>query len=268
MLRWPIVAVVALLLVPGSANAQGQSESVTSGDVTATLTWTPGAVAGVAGARLAITRAGVVAFDAAIPDVVCDGCTLPGNGADDVKLVDLDGLGEPEAIVTAVDGCCSQAGIYSFNTGTGTYDELVNPFGSTGFNLDDLDSDGRPEIVAQDSRLEPLMSLSTLSMTPPRVLIFLRQDEVPLLADVTTKYRNLVRPHASRVKRALAKARSSRDRSALITSYVADQYLLGHGSTGLRELDRQIRNGKLGSAATAKRFRRHLLATLKADGYR
>ena len=192
MLRWLIVAVGALLLVPGSANAQ--SESVMSGDVTATLTWTPGADAGVTGARLAITRAGVVAFDAAIPHVVCDGCTLPGNGADDVKLVDLDGLGEPEVIVTAVDGCCSQAGFYSFNAGTGTYDELVNAFGSTGFNLDDLDSDGRPEIVAQDSRLEPLMSPSTLSMTPPRVLIFLRQDDVPLLADVTTKYLNLVRP--------------------------------------------------------------------------
>src|SRR4051812_17647069 len=131
MLRWLIVALGALLLVPAAASAQGQSESVTSGDVTATLTWTPGADPGVTGARLAITRAGVIAFDAAIPQVVCDGCTLPGNGADDVRLADLDGLGEPEAIVTAVDGCCSVAGFYSFNARTRTYGELVNPFGST-----------------------------------------------------------------------------------------------------------------------------------------
>jgi hypothetical protein len=266
MLRALIVAVGVVLL--GSAAARAQSESVTSGDVTATLTWTPGGDAGVTDGRLAITRGGVVAFDAAISRVVCDGCTLPGNGAEDVKLVDLDGLGEPEVIVTAVDGCCSQAGFYSFNAATGGYDELVNPFGSTGFNLDDLDADGRPEIVGQDSRLEPLMSLSTLSMTPPRVLIFLRQDDVPLLADVTTKYLDLVRPHAGRVKRALAKARTVRDRSALLTAYVADQCLLGHGSRGLKELDRQIRAGKLGAPRTATRIRRHLLATLKADGYR
>ena len=36
----------------------------------------------------------------------------------------------------------------------------------------------------------------------------------------------------------------------------------------LRELDRQLRAGKLGSPTTAKRFRRRLLAILKADGYR
>src|SRR4051812_14102503 len=118
MLRWAIVAVGALLLVPGSASAQGESESVTSGDVTATLTWMVGADAGVSGARLAITRAGVVAFDDAIPHVVCDGCTLPSRPAEDVQLVDLDGLGEPEAIVTAVHGCCSAAGFYSFNART------------------------------------------------------------------------------------------------------------------------------------------------------
>jgi hypothetical protein len=265
MLRCLIAAVAALGLVPAAASAQ--SESVTSGTTTATLTWN-GPADAVQAASLTIARSGVVAFDQPIPRVACDGCSLPGNGADDVKLVDLDGLGEPEAIVTAIDGCCAAAGFYSFNAGTGSYDELVTPVGSTGFNLDDLDDDGRPEIVGQDSRLEPMMTAATIARTPPRVQIFTRQDDVPLLADVTTKYVNLVRPHASRAKRALAKARSSRDRFALVTVYVADEYLLGHGTTGVRELDRQIRSGRLGSPTTAKRLRRRLLAVLRADGYR
>ena len=70
----------------------------------------------------------------------------PGNGADDVKLVDLDGLGEPEVIVVAVKGCGPTAGIYSYNAGAGSYDQLRVPR-PTGFKLDDLDHDGRPEIV-------------------------------------------------------------------------------------------------------------------------
>ena len=127
----------------------------TSGQTTATLSWTPKGD-GVTGAALTITRAGVEAFNEPIPEIVCDGCTLPGNGADDVKLVDLDGLGEPEVMVVAVKGCCPTAGIYSYNAGAGSYDQLL--FLSIGFNVDDLDHDGRPEIVTQDWWLGLLMS--------------------------------------------------------------------------------------------------------------
>jgi hypothetical protein len=237
MPRCLIAALSALLLLPAVASAE--SESVTSGTVTATLSWT-GAADAVQGARLTITRAGAVAFDQAIPDVVCDGCALPGNGADDVKLVDLDGLGEPEAVVTGGP----VAGFYSFNATAGTYDPLR--FDSpAGFNLDDLDHDGRPEIVTEDARFKG-------SVLPPRVLIFTRQDDVPITADVTTKYTSLIKRNAAEAKRA-----------RLWDVYVADQYLLGHGSTGLKELDRQIKRGKI-----TKRSRRALLKRLKDFGYR
>jgi len=142
-----------VLLAPAAASAE--SETVTSGQTTATLSWTPKGD-GVTGAALTITRAGVEAFNEPIPEIVCDGCTLPGNGADDVKLVDLDGLGEPEVMVVAVKGCCPTAGIYSYNAGAGSYDQLL--FLSIGFNVDDLDHDGRPEIVTQDWWLGLLMS--------------------------------------------------------------------------------------------------------------
>jgi hypothetical protein len=269
MTRTLIAALVALLLLPAAARAQ--TETVTSGTTTATLAWTP-AEFGVTGATLTITRNGAVAFSKPIPDVVCDGCTLPGNGADDVKLVNLDGLDDDEVVVTASSGgmhCCSLAGFYDFNPATGSYDPLVRDFGSSGFNLDDLDHDGRPEIVTEDVRFEDLFTSHVGSFPPPAVFIFVRQDDVPLLADVTTKYTALIRRNASEAKRRFAKARKHDPaiRGAL-AAYVADQYLLGHGATGLNELDRQIKRGVAGTPTSAKAFRSKLLRTLHRFGYR
>jgi hypothetical protein len=264
-----IVAALALLLLPAVARAE--SETVTSGTTTATLTWTPAGL-GVSGAALSITRNGVVAYDQPIPDVVCDGCTLPGNGADDVKLVNLDGLDDDEVVVTAFSGgmhCCSLAGFYDFDPATGGYDQLVKDFGSSGFNLDDLDRDGRPEIVTEDVRFEDLFTSHVGSFPPPAVFIFVRQDDVPLLADVTTKYTALIRRNAAEAKRSFAKAHKNDPASrGVIAAYVADQYLLGRGSTGLKELDRQIKRGVLGGAKSAKAYRTKLLRTLHRFGYR
>jgi hypothetical protein len=267
--RTLIVAALALLAVPAAAHAE--SETVTSGTTTASLTWTPSEL-GVRDAALSITRNGVTAFDREISEMVCTGCSLPGNGADDVKLVDLDGLGDPEVIVTAYtegEHCCSLAGFYSFNAQTGGYDELVENFASSGFNLDDLDHDGRPEIVTQDVRFEDRFTSHVASFPPPAVFIFVRQDDVPLLADVTTKYPSLIRRNAAEAKRGFAKApRNDPSARGVIAAYVADQYLLGHGPTGLKELDRQARRGVLGSAKSAKAYRSRLLRLLRRYGYR
>src|SRR4051812_31624096 len=104
-----LAAACAFLLLAPAARAD--EESVTSGAVTATLSWS-GDTFDTQGAKLAITRGGVVAFSQAIPKVVCDSCVLAGAGADDVKINDLDGDGEPEVVVVAStggSGCCVEA---------------------------------------------------------------------------------------------------------------------------------------------------------------
>src|SRR6476661_8497934 len=119
MIKSLIVVALALLVLPAAARAE--SETVTSGNTTATLTWTPGQF-GVTDAALTITRDGVTAFNQAIPDVVCDECSLPGNGADDVKVVNLDGLDDLEVLVTSYTGgqhCCTLSGIYDFDAAKG-----------------------------------------------------------------------------------------------------------------------------------------------------
>jgi hypothetical protein len=53
-----------------------------------------------------------------------------------------------------------------------------------------------------------------------------------------------------------------------VAPYVADQLLLGRGSTGLRELDHQIRRRILGSPRSARSSRSRLLKRLHSWGYR
>src|ERR1043166_8064233 len=101
MIKSLLIAALALLVLPAAARAE--TETVTSGNTTATLTWTPGQF-GVTGAALTITRDGATAFNQPIADVVRDECSLPGSGAADVKVVNLDGLDDLEVLVTSYTG--------------------------------------------------------------------------------------------------------------------------------------------------------------------
>lgn len=79
----------------------------------------------------------VLAYDALLTEVACDGCVI--QGSDDASFTDLDRDGEPEVIVTgytAGNSCCATMGLYD-------YDEVVRNWGSSGF-----------EIVAADTRFE------------------------------------------------------------------------------------------------------------------
>ena len=208
-------------------------------------------------------RAGVEAFAAPIGDVVCDGCVL--QGADDVRLVDFDGDGEREVLVVAFtggQGCCTVTGIYSFN-GSG-YQETVTDWRSAGFITDDLDRDGRPELVSLDTRFEDRYTSHAASFPPPAVYRFLPQDGSPALVDITFSFPALIRRNASEAKRAIAKlGRRDPDAGGVVSAYVADQFLLRRSRTGLRELDRLVARRVVTPA-----FKRRLLRDLKNYGYR
>src|SRR4051812_1696292 len=144
-----LAAACAFALI-APAVARADDESVTSGAVTATLSWS-GETDDIQDARLTITRNGVSAFSRAIPKVVCDGCLLFGAGADDVKLHDLNGDAEPEVIVVGSSGGSERgtpAGVWDFQGGTARYRQLAVDIGATGLNLDHLDRDGAHEIVS------------------------------------------------------------------------------------------------------------------------
>ena len=103
-----------------------------------------------------------------------------------------------------------------------------------------------------------------MDFPPPAVYRFLRQDGSPVLVDITRSFPALIRHNASTAKRAIAKlGRRDPDAGGVVSAYVADQYLLGRGRTGLRELDRLISRHVVDRA-----FKRRLLRDLKKYGYR
>jgi hypothetical protein len=261
-----VAALAALLLLPAAALADPPgSASITTGEMTATLTWA-GNEPGVSNARLSISRAGVPAFDQPIPDVVCDHCTPLGY----LLTSDLEGDSDPEVIVvsdtTGLD-CCRQAGFYSFFEGR--YDELEHDFGPVGFEPVDIDGDGDVELVSADARFDEVYTSHTYSHLPPQVLMYLHQDGVPILVDVTSGYPSEPMDNATEAKRLLTKRRFKDvgEARSIMAAYVADQYLLERGATGRRELDRQIRRGVLGRPASARAYKRQLLRLLRRYGY-
>jgi hypothetical protein len=255
-----------------------QMQTYSAGAVSATLSFdgapSPGAtIVNATGARLQITRGGVVAFDQPIPDVVCDGCELLTGDRGNARVVDLDGDGEPEVLVNSRTGgneCCITLGIYGFAPATGDYDKLVRTFGVADANgLRDFNADGRLEVITDDPRFVGRFGSAAESWPPPVYLDYERRGGAPALVDVTRRFPAQIRRDAALAKTMFTtlKPGGASPRAAL-AGYVADEELLGRGAVGLAQLDRQAARHRLGSPAQARAFRVRLLRLLHTYGYR
>lgn len=248
---------------PALADDAG-SITVTSGNVTALLEWDR-ADFGVANPRLSITRSGT-RYDLTIVDICDVGCILrenePGDatGTSMLKVADLDADGEPEAIVDTYSGgahCCVTARVFTWD-GTGYAPKDIEWRDGT-YRLEDLDGDGRPEMVGADPVFSAAFTAYAASAFPPMVLRVERGATV----DVTRKFPKLIRADAADRLKSLRKAKRGDDIRGLLAAYVADQYLLGKASTAQRELTRQLRAHRI-----TKAFKPYLLKRLRAWGYR
>ncbi|HET6507593.1 MAG TPA: hypothetical protein VFG42_12460 [Baekduia sp.] len=260
------VAALVALLAPGAAFADDAgSVTHTSGAVTATIAWDR-AELGVGDPRLFVVRQGV-RYDLTIADVCEEGCILvpdddPGDasGSSILKVADLDGDGEPEVLVDTFSGgahCCLTARLLTWN-GTGYTPKDFN-YGDVGYQLKDLDHDGRPELVGCDPVFSGAFTAFAASAFPPLVL----HVERGRFVDVTRRFPSLVRKDAAARRKDLRKAKKGDDVRGILAAYVADQYLLGRPSVAARELTRQ-RQARRVSAS----FKPYLLKKLHAWGYR
>jgi hypothetical protein len=132
-------------------------------------------------------------------------------------------------------------------------------YGDVGYALKDADGDGRPELVGYDPRFSSVFTAFAGSAFPPQVL----QVDKGATVDVTRRFPALVRTDAKRRLHEIGRARRSDDIRGLLAAYVADQYLLGRGSVGTAEVDRQRRAGRV-----SKGFKKELLRRLKGWKYR
>jgi hypothetical protein len=274
-LKLAILAVLAAAaLVPAAARAgtNAGSETVTAGPVSATLAWDAGEE-GPKNARLSISRAGSAVFNRAIPKVCGLTCSRYIGDSDYFELVDLDGDGDPEAVVIAFPGqCCDQTmGVYGFDAATGGYTELTQPMGDATLEIKDTDGDGANEILTRDRRFANLVPGHTSLFFPPVVYAYEHAGGAPRLVDRTRTSLNVVRAAAAELKGIidiLDKTDIGVYAKMWVGSYVADEFLLGRGSVGLRELDRQARRGMFGTARSTRKYRKRLLTLLHQYGYR
>ena len=271
------VALALALVAPGVASAaDGGSATASSGAVQATLTWAA-AEFGNKDPHLVVTRAAAPAFDGSpVPasgPCNADGCVYAASGKRDAPLqvVDLDADGEPEVLVDAYTGgahCCALTEILRFD-GT-TYAPFEASWGNIGYNLKDLDGDGRPEFVSLDDAFSYAFGSFAGSYHPPLVLDYDATAPGSFRA-VTRRFPALVRTNLKSTLHTLARARRQHfETLGVVAAYVADLYLLGRGREVRPYLARARQRGDLRTASgrAPRSFDSKLLAFLHKQGYR
>jgi hypothetical protein len=269
------LAACAVVASVASADDAG-SLTASAGAVQATLTWGK-AEFGVADPRLVIARGGATAFDGS-PVAASDGCRdgycsflASGKRKSALQVVDLNGDGEPEILVDAYTGgahCCAVTELAAFNGSGYAIQELE--WGNTGYELQDLDHDGKPELVGFDDAFAGAFSSFAASFFPPRVVDY-DPSAKRALRDVTDHFPALIRKNQRSALRALRRARKQHyETLGVVAAYVADLYLLGDPGHVRPYLERARKRGDLRtlSGRAPRSFERRLLAFLKKQGYR
>ncbi|HEU0023875.1 MAG TPA: hypothetical protein VFQ12_04570 [Thermoleophilaceae bacterium] len=248
MIRRCLICLIPLALA-APASAAPVSEKVTSGNVTAELTYERDGD-DYSDFHVKIERDGAVMVDRAVRSGCSDepcGVVPAGRAAkdDSVVLRDLDADREPEVIVDLFTGgahCCTVSTIYSFVEGAG-YSRLRRNWRDAGYRLRDLKGDGKLEFRTGDARFGYLYSSYAESYLPVRILRFSARRG---LVDVSRSHRRWLRADA---RRALRLYRRVRDRAVnvrgILAAYAADLYRLGERRAARRTLFRALRRGDL-----------------------
>jgi hypothetical protein len=277
-------ALAALVLTaPGALAAESsrtETHTATSpaGEVTAELSYTKTGDFEYENVRIKITRGGQVLLDALVPAPCKDFCSSIPSGAgelDSLQLLDLNGDGEPEAIVDLFTGgahCCLYTQLYAYRAATNNYPRLKQFWGDVGYTLKDLDGDGSPEFRSADPSFSSAFTAYVLSGFPVQIWKFGNGR----LNDVTRGYKKLIK---SDLKRQLGFYKQVRDDEGgdvrgFLAAYVADKYLLGQGDTAFALVYAAYRRGELkppspdDSSVRGKRYISELRKFLRRTGYR
>src|SRR5437763_12233428 len=162
-MRAVLGAVVALLVMASPALAASKTETVSSGQVTATLTYdykkTQYGFYDFQNLHVTVDRAGQRLVDQAI-GAECQYCSpWPAAGGTDTKSIsvrDLDSDGEPEVLLDLYSGganCCYYTDAWYYDEASAKYATVVlRPGLDFFYTLKDLNHDGAPDFYSQDYR--------------------------------------------------------------------------------------------------------------------
>ena len=259
MVRVATIALAALALMAAPAGAK--TFSAQQGGVQATVTYTT-----TAASRLTITRNGATLFDAAPMVDGCGGapCAPSGfSGDPPLRVLDLDGDGEPEVVYSAYTGgahCCSIAEVYRLNAAASGYTTSSHDFGDPGFRLKDLDGDGKPEWLTGDDSFAYRFTAYAFSGLPIQILRY----SAGTFTDVTSSFPAQIQADAKRWLKAYRHVRHAKDGTQLgvLAAFAADEYRLGRRAQALSFLHSEARKHLVKAS-----FVRRLDKFLRKSGY-
>jgi hypothetical protein len=265
VLRCAALSLLALLLL--AAPAAAEEIRATSGTVTAVVKYVPRGDFEFRGLRLVVTRQATVVHNRKIR---VRGCAAPFCRPGDLNVVDLDGDDEPEILVDVFTGgahCCVVALLFTWD-GT-RYTTSQRDFRDAGYSVDDLDGDGRPELVSADARFAYQFASFAGSGFPFQAF----QVDGGRFVDVTAGFPDALRADAQGHWREWMKRRGKARREPLgpFSAWVADMERLGETARIEREVARARRNGWLRALRPWPSGRRYLVALdrfLTLLGYR
>jgi hypothetical protein len=265
------VAFSLIAAAPADAQVAAGSKTLTSGPVTATLSWKGGETIVATDPHLRIDRDGATLLERDLAKE-CQLCNGVGAPAEALHLTDLDADGEPEVLVDLYTGgahCCATALIWFYDGSR--YRRRVLGLGDQGYRLKDLDADRRPEIITADDRFAYAFTAFAYSWFPP--LVYDWRDHG--FVDVTRRFPDRIRADLAAIRKLLPRARREGDPRGLVAAYVADEYLLGRAKAARAYLQRALRRGDLRAIpkgdwtwAAGRGYAPALLHFLHKAGYR
>ena len=276
------LATAGVMLAAAVPTAGAATETVTSGPVTVTFSYTKTDELTFEDMHLKIVRSDVVGLDVPIASRACELGCWPGaelfEDGRSIKVTDLDGDGEPEILLDLYTGgahCCIVTEVYALQgvpaaTVVPGYGRVEHNFLDPGYSLADLNGDGSPEFRSADGRFAYALSSYAGSGVPVQIWRFQHGD----LEDVTSEFPELIRAdskHWWKVYRRNIRRRPPENDPGLgaLAAWAGDEYRLGHAGKVQRELKLGLRRGWLdGYFGSGRRAVRDLNRLLRQTGYR
>jgi hypothetical protein len=240
MVRVALIVVAALALMAAPASAK--TFTAQSGSVQATIAYNKTTTT-----RLTITRGGASLYDAVPKLEGCGGspCAPSGfSGDPPLRVLDLDGDGEPEVVYSAYTGgahCCSIVDVFQLNAAGNGYAATEQNFFDPGFRLKDLDGDGRPEWLTGDDAFAYRFTAYAFSGLPIQILRF----GAGAFTDVTDSFPAQIKADAKRWLKRYKRVRHAKDGTQLgvLAPWAADEYRLGRRTKALAFIREQVNAG-------------------------
>ena len=240
-MAWVGLGVLGLAVLP--VRAEGVTKTAQQGSVKAELSYEQVAIDGIPqtrNVRLKIHRAGQWVFDQAptINEYDRPLIELFGDQNDrGFTVQDLNGDNDPEVIADMFTGgahCCRYSLIYQYDRNQKQYVESRRDWGNLGYQLRDLDRDGKSEFYSADDRFAYAFTSYAASAFPIQILRF----ENGTVVDVTRQYPKEVYSSAYQLWQAYQriKAEEGAEVKGVLAAYLADKYLLGQQEDGWNQL--------------------------------